>query len=164
MKKTLLILLLMLPVLPSAFAEGGCARVVVGNDEKGSPAFSATQILDVEFSVAFVRGAVNRFSKGDHEVEIRISTPGGHHYQSFVIPFTSDEKLEGRMRRVARYPDPIAIQQLKEKGNLLEVRGKLPVAGTLIVTNSLYGTWTIEAFVDGEPVRCAPAVQFTINQ
>jgi hypothetical protein len=40
----------------------------------------------------------------------------------------------------------------------------LPVAGTTIVTNSLYGDWKVEAFLDGErDTPCSKPLSFTIE-
>jgi hypothetical protein len=43
------------------------------------------------------------------------------------------------------------------------VTARLPVAGTTIVNNSLYGTWKAEAYLVGEQTACARARSFVIN-
>jgi hypothetical protein len=40
----------------------------------------------------------------------------------------------------------------------------LPVAGTSIVSNSLYGEWTAEAVVEDEGAACAQPMTFTITE
>jgi hypothetical protein len=40
---------------------------------------------------------------------------------------------------------------------------RLPVAGTTIVNNSLYGTWKAEAYFEGERTACAKARSFVIK-
>ena len=39
----------------------------------------------------------------------------------------------------------------------------LPVAGTSITLSSLYGRWTVQAYLDGQPEPCGPATRFTIR-
>ena len=43
------------------------------------------------------------------------------------------------------------------------VTTRLPVAGTTIVNNSLYGTWKAEAFFEGERTACAKPRSFVIK-
>jgi hypothetical protein len=43
------------------------------------------------------------------------------------------------------------------------VTALLPVAGTSITLSSLYGRWTVQAYLDGQPDPCGPAARFTIR-
>jgi hypothetical protein len=45
-----------------------------------------------------------------------------------------------------------------------EVSAKLPVAGTMIMTNSLYGRWTVEPYLDGGVRPCGQAQSFLLTQ
>jgi hypothetical protein len=142
-----------------------CASIQAGSPELNGGAsatsFSATQIIDLDVSVLFPRQLAKDF-RGDHLLEIQFITPKGHLYQSSTIPFTADQG--NRKKKVAGYPDPIAVQVLRPEGAHLVAGVRLPVAGTLIMTNSLYGEWAAKAFVDGAQVSCAAPSVFTITQ
>lgn len=150
---------------------GGCVALAVGSQEKGKGAldteFSATQILDVDFSILFTPGSTKRFG-GTHVAEVRVFSPSGNLYQSIAIPFSSDSALIGSKAPLQGYPDPVVIRQVSQRevkgAKHPEVQARMPVAGTLIVTNSLYGTWTAEAFVDGDPLPCSKKASFRITE
>ncbi len=131
------------------------------NDGKFDTTFSATQIIDVDLSVMFPPGIAAKFA-GDHKVEVRIYTPRGHLYQSMTIPFTSDESRKGRHVTIEGYPQPLETQLLDEKQ--LRVFVRLPVAGTPIISNSIYGKWSAQAYVDDDPVACSKPSTFQITQ
>lgn len=155
---------------PLAAQQGGCIGVAVGSEQKNAgkfdTVFSATEIIDVDFSVLLTPGAARRFA-GSHVVEFRIHTPRGHLYQSIAIPFSSDANAKGKKVIVPGYPQPIETQLLTEvstdNGKNLRATVRLPVAGTAIVANSLYGMWTAQAYVDGETLACSKPVTFTLT-
>lgn len=156
-----------------AFAQrsGGCAQVSVGSDQKNNgqydTTFSATSVLDIDLSVVFAPGTVNRLGE-DHVVELRVFTPSGALYQSIAVPFTSDASKNGKPTKVEGYPHPVKLQTLKSttlRGQPhYKVAARLPVAGTPIINNSLYGVWNAQAFVDGDTLPCASAATFRIDQ
>jgi hypothetical protein len=149
---------------------GGCTGLVFGSEQKArgkfDTTFSATQIIDLDLSVTFPPGVANKFT-GDHVAEVRIMTPRGHLYQSMSVPFTSDASRKGAAVSVNGYPDKLPLRVLDEvtagNGKQLRVFVTLPVAGTPIMTNSMYGTWTAQAFIDGEPLACSKPAPFTIT-
>ena len=81
---------------------------------------------------------------------------------------TNDSRLAGQSRPVPGYPDPMPVRVLRSilrgngQGMFAEVT--LPVAGTSIVGNSLYGTWKAEAFVEDEIAPCGQPASFGITQ
>ena len=86
---------------------------------------------------------------GHHSLEFKIYTPKGNLYQSMTLQFDADAPIpEGARRRSRRFQDVNAV---------------LPVAGTSIVTSSMYGTWTVEAFLDGDERRCSRPRRFLIQ-
>ena len=169
------LLLLLLFLVPAAFAQsngnGGCVAVATGLLQGDAAdfrdTFSATKVVDVDFAILFTPGSVNRFAD-THTVEFRIFTPRGHLYQSITIPFTSDPAAKGKRVKIEGYPDPQPVSLLTDvtylKNKHLLVKVALPVAGTPIISNSLYGQWRAEAYVDDEPVGCAKPALFTITQ
>ena len=67
------------------------------------------------------------------------------------------------------FPRPLEVQLLAparrasaSRGDY-ELQARLPVAGTSITLSSLYGTWSVEPYLDGEPEPCGPATKFTIR-
>lgn len=126
------------------------------------PAFSATRILDLEFR-AFLR----RRLQGQHTLQLKVFTPRGHLYQVLTVPFTAPGHHPGK-RQVDGYPQPVDEQEARlvrlEGAHRHQVSATLPVAGTSIMTNSLYGQWRVEPYLDGEPEACGPPQSFAITQ
>ena len=104
--------------------------------------FSATEVLDLEFQVL-----VRPDLLAGRGLELKILTPKGHLYPTLALPAPSDPADAAPQRR-SRYRT---------------VTARLPVAGTTIVNNSLYGAWKAEAFVAGERTACARPRSFVIN-
>ena len=153
----------------SALAD--CAGIAFASAQKGQgkfeTTFSATEIMDIDFYVLFTVGAAQRL-KGDHQAEVRINTPSGALYQSISIPFSSETRKAGTSRSLPGYPRPIKVEILSSVGvgnsGNMAIPVHLPVAGTPIVTNSLYGTWSATVFIDNETLPCAKSAQFSISQ
>jgi hypothetical protein len=130
--------------------------------------FSATEILDLELHVLFPRSLV-----GEHDVTLKVFTPNGHLYQTLAVPIVGqdphgkDVQAE-HLRRVDGFPHPMKVKKLKHVRWL----GKhyshasvlFPVAGTSIVTSSLYGRWSVEAYLDGDPEPSGRARHFRIRE
>jgi hypothetical protein len=169
--KKLVLTLLFAAALPLAAQSSshGCVAVTIGSPQKNGgrfdTSFSATDVVDIDFAIVFTPGVAQRYS-GDHLVEFRILGPRGHLYQSMTIPFTADSG-NGRKVAVAGYPAPLqtkALAPVQYSGaQHMYVAATLPVAGTSIVSNGLYGTWTAQAYVDGDPLACSQAARFQIT-
>jgi hypothetical protein len=111
---------------------------------KKTPAFSASSILDLELEAALAAK-----SKGQHQLEFKVYTPKGHLYQSLKAAMSVPEAKGERRRRERQKRTASAT---------------LPVAGTTIVTSSLYGEWKVEAFLDGDrDVACGKPLSFVIE-
>ena len=166
----------------AAKPDKSCLAVAVGskqalsnkgnnNDERefeGDVAtFSATKVLDVQFAIIFSNQVAKQFSNA-HDVEFRVYTPQGNLYQSITVPITNDPKRTGERHRVPGYPDLVPVQVLQPikhgNGNGLFATVTLPVAGTPIISNSLYGQWRAEALVEDEIAPCAQPAYFVITQ
>lgn len=171
MKKLALALVAFAITAPLFAQQGGCVGMAFSSDQKNKgkfdASFSATQVIDVDLSVLFHPGIAAKFA-GDHKVEVRIYTPRGHLYQSMTIPFTSDPSRKGNHVTIDGYPQQLETQLLEEvstsNGKQLRTFVRLPVAGTPILTNSIYGTWSAQAYVDDEPVACSKPAKFQITQ
>jgi len=123
------------------------------------PRFSATRILDLEFRVRFTQQL-----QGEHLLRLDLITPKGHRYESLTAAISTDPGLRGASRKVADYPRPLAVQFVGRHGQSRARRAtlRLPVAGTPIVSNSLYGAWKVEAYLDEGDVACAKS-PFTLK-
>jgi hypothetical protein len=135
--------------------------------------FSATRVLDLDFEAVTPR----RLAAGPHVLELRVYTPQGHLYQVLPAAFLAEERVKAKKAKlkareayltVAGYPRPLLNSKLKAA--VLEgverelVALRLPVAGTPILSHSLYGRWSVEPHVDGSPKACGPALKFWIAQ
>lgn len=149
----------------------GCVGLMVSSPQlpaATTQSFSATRAIDLELYVLFTQGDASRFSRNDHVVELHVFTPRGSLYQSFTIPFSNDKRFKGQKVRIPGYPEPVAVQVLEKKawgkGAYQATKFTLPVAGTPIINNSLYGQWRAEAFVEGDRLACSKPATFMITQ
>ena len=118
---------------------GPCQAVQVTSPQQASvrAVFSASEVLDLKLSTR-----VRRTLEGSHVLQIKVFTPRGYPYQTLSVPFTA--------------PRP------GTPGPPQELSATLPVAGTAITANSLYGRWTAEPFLDG--ASCGSPKAFTLRQ
>jgi hypothetical protein len=172
---SLLLLALLVPLVHAgcsraragAGAPAICQGITVSSTEEtgGAPAdtFSATRSIDLTFTAAF-RGDF----AGDHLLELLVLTPRGHLYRSLVTPITSDTSRKTMMRPVVGYPHPMPEQVLHPRRNAptgtIGVDLPFPVAGTDIVSAGLYGTWRVEARLDGGRTLCKVGTSFTLTE
>lgn len=106
--------------------------------------FSAAEVLDLEFQIVVPADA----SLAGRRLELKLFTPKGHLYQTLAVPTEVSAPKAGTPKRRSRYQT---------------VTARLPVAGTTIVNNSLYGTWKAEAYFEGERTACVKARTFVIK-
>jgi hypothetical protein len=105
--------------------------------------FSATDVLDLEFQVVVPAAALSQ-----RRLDLKLFTPKGHLYQTLSIAAPAPSTSTGTPERRGRYQTLTA---------------RLPVAGTTIVNNSLYGTWKAEAYFEGDATTCARPRAFVIK-
>jgi len=172
MKRSLLVLSILALLVPSAFGakELRCGAILADTGAavpKGTlPTFLATKILDVTILLQFKHDDSKQLADGDHVAEVRFFGPQGFLYESRIVPLTSDSLKAQSLKALAGYRRPVkrVLTSTSKSGNELEAHIPLPVAGTSIVANSMYGTWRAEAYLDGSPKPCADAAQFVIKQ
>jgi hypothetical protein len=114
---------------------GDCRRVVVWapqTERRPRATFSATKTLDLTFKMQ-----LGDVEPGAHVVIFSVFTPRGHLYQ--------EVHAVGRVQT-----------------ERLTFSASLPVTGTAIATNSLYGRWSVAPYLDGGTHPCAAATVFTI--
>jgi hypothetical protein len=131
--------------------------------------FVASRILDLEFETQLEQPVY-----GDHVMRFKVFTPSGFLYQDLTVPFTWPKPGRGPkkgqdepVRTVSNAPG-IPVQQLGvplgRSGRRRDtVVARLPVAGTSITMSTLYGRWTIQAYLDDRTRPCSPLRRFTIR-
>jgi hypothetical protein len=102
------------------------------------PKFPAAVVEDLRLELKLSSSTYDGLAAGEHVAELRVFTPRGRLYQSLEVRFT----------KVGAQPTLAAV---------------LPVAGTSIVQNSVYGDWRVEARLDGAAAVCGSAAAFTIQ-
>lgn len=124
---------------------------VAGDDErngsKSQVGFSATKVSDVTLRLVADSGLT-----GDHLLEWRLFTPSNGVYQSITVPLGD----QSGSRTVPGYPKPVEIVvpvsgpgRARQSSKTVERR--FPIGGTMIVSGGIYGTWRLEANLDGAP-------------
>ena len=109
-------------------------------------------------------------------LHFKVFTPSGFLYQELNVPFTWPRPRRGRKgdRDDARpqavpasYSGGVPVQVLGDAtrwGRRRDtLRARLPVAGTSITMSTLYGRWTVQAFLDDKTRPCSPLRRFTIH-
>ena len=144
--------------------------------------YSSRQILDLQF-----QARLRQDLQGDHLMQFKVLTPGGFLYQVITVPFVGsapdDREPAARSRQgaaaraaappppryVPGYPRPLDVQRLvpvvgdTAARTQYAVKANLPVAGTSITLSSLYGRWSVQSYLDGQPAPCGPISRFTIR-
>jgi hypothetical protein len=110
--------------------------------------FSASNLLDLEFWVVLPSAS----AASANGIELKLFTPRGHLYQKLSAPFVAPV-----------HPHAVGAAGPGRRPRFLTVTLRLPVAGTTIVNNSLYGTWTAEAYLAGGTSPCTRARGFQIR-
>ena len=146
----------------------------------GVPRFPATKVVDLDIEVS----VAGKIAPGEL-LHVRVLTPRGHHYQTLDLPIAPPvdpvhnelaavperQALQGtegkRLLGVASYPRPLEVQEGRRgraRGQPVHVfTVRLPVAGTLIVQNGLYGRWRAEAALgSARGASCGPPAGFEI--
>jgi hypothetical protein len=161
---------------PKASPLGNRRRQCVAVEISAPPArkprdavFSATRILDLQLDTVFRRAPAE-----PHTLYLKLFTPRGHLYQVLTVPFSTAAQPAGagapapvQKRWVEGHPQPLEERTAKavshQGARAYQVSATLPVAGTSIMTNSLYGEWKAEPYLDQQTTPCGDARSFVIN-
>jgi hypothetical protein len=125
---------------------GACIAVRVASPKAPAArqAVSASKVVDLRIETHFARSL-----RGARRLELRVFTPQGYLYQTLAVPFDAS---------------PPAADRQSPRPPLRSVGVRLPVAGTAITTNSLYGRWRVVPFLDDEAEPCGGERAFVIDQ
>lgn len=162
------------PAAPSGPLLPQCLGVRVTAPDRAVPpkgmTFSSRTTPDLLLRPRFPRNV-----PGDHVMQLKVLTPGGFLYQVITVPFAgaaagtrAQASPAPRTRVVPGYPRPLEVQPLVPARSSTmraeyELHARLPVAGTSITLSSLYGTWSVQPFLDGRAEPCGPATRFEIR-
>ena len=108
-----------------------------------APRYSAAKVDDLEITATIAPQV-----RGGHRLALKVFTPRGHLYQTLRVPFTASSLP-------ARGPRPPSRTQ--------EVSARLPVSGTLIVTSSLYGRWSVVPYLGADGDACGRPLAFWVD-
>jgi hypothetical protein len=138
---------------------GGCSAIEVTAPGLRRPPrnlrFATSQLLDLEFSTE-----LQQATYGSHVLHFKVTTPGGFLYQDLAMPFSWRRPGKGPRERQS---DGVMRAAARARGaGTREVRARLPVAGTSITLNTLYGRWSVQAFLDDQSRPCSPSAGFTL--
>jgi hypothetical protein len=100
--------------------------------------FSATRIIDLEFDTV-----LSRKTEGTGGVTLKVFTPNGHPYETLVPETTTDSRSRGSRRE--------------------HLKARMPVAGTVIITSSLYGRWSVVPYSESDGAACGRPLGFWIG-
>jgi hypothetical protein len=154
----------------------GCSDVVVTapglRRQPRDLVFSTRQILDLAFQTR-----LDRPYYGEHVLHLDVLTPSGFLYQKLSIVFNWPKPKPRRwgwhdrddaetVPASTHFAPGRPVVQLGEydRGRLRDtLETRLPVAGTSITMSTLYGRWTVQAFMDDVTRPCSSKRSFTIR-
>lgn len=122
----------------------------------GQKSFSAANLIALSLEAQFSP----RVKEG-HLLELKVYTPHGKLYQVLSVPFSPPGPRQ-TVQTVDGYPRPLEVVRITPRRGY-RVGSSLPVAGTWIVKNSLFGEWRADAHIDGG-IRPCRSLRFTINR
>jgi hypothetical protein len=129
--------------------------------------FSTREILDLDFETRLER----KVQDGEHVLHFKVLTPSGFLYQDLAMPFTWGRpglRYRDRVAPAAAVSYGVPSQTLGHspdgRGHARQsLHARLPVAGTSITMSTLYGRWTVQAFLDDHARPCSPPRVFAIH-
>jgi hypothetical protein len=153
--------------VPVKRSESLCPRLSFSAVEKPqgmARSFSAARSADLIFHLLF-----DRSLEEEHLVTLEVFTPNGHLYRRYDVPVApGDDKRSGGARRLPGYPYPVPVLTTStidaDKRKYESVDVSFPVAGSAIVTSSLYGRWRVEVFLDGAAEPCGKSTFFHLRE
>ena len=141
-------------------APSGCSAIAVTapglRKQPRELRFSTREILDLDFETRLER----KVQDGEHVLHFKVLTPSGFLYQDLAMPFTWSRP--GRRDRdpvapAAAVSNGVPSQTPDSRGPARQsLRARLQVAGTSITMSTLYGRWTVQAFLDDHARPCSP--------
>jgi hypothetical protein len=162
-------LVMMTSSASTAAAQTPCARVTVTADqpttiiftddfETGTtvswkeppPTFRSTEILDLIFQVE-IEGELQELQV----LTLKINGPNGYLFRELTVPVTTAPSRHSKKVLLDGFPHPVRLAVVEKVGSKGMIELRFPVAGTSIVSSSVYGSWHVVPLIDGTPSSCA---------
>lgn len=127
-------------------------------DRPGLPTVvSAKAVEDLVFEVRLPKKLPDK-----PVLTLTVSLPDGFTYQVLDVPIAEEGKAPAS-RALRGYPHALQERAVIVRGSDRVVEVSLPVGGTAISTNSLYGQWRVVATLD-DGTACREASPFVITE
>jgi len=133
---------------------------VAGTGREHLPAFSATAIVSLNLETLIRR------SDGRGTLYLKIYNPRGNLYQTLTLPYVARASAPHSTEPAAPVPtgrEQSALPVVSGRLVRYRVDARLPVAGTTIMTDALYGQWRVEPWLAGGTAACGPGTAFIIR-
>lgn len=148
--------------LPSLAAPpADCATLLVAPGDRptsGAGSFSASDVADLELAVVFPWKLARDWRKVEHQLEVEVLNPRGNTYQRLDARFLIEGNGKSGALFLPGQTEPAEAEViLSGKAKSFAVKVRLPIAGSSIVQNSMYGEWKVRARVDEQLVSCEGA-------
>jgi hypothetical protein len=136
------------PRVPAPLPRAECLAVQLTSPQGPAVrgAFSAQRHYDVDFAVKLAP----RAATPGRVVQLKLYTPRGFLYQTLETAVPQAQPRP-RQRRPATPKDTT-------------LAARLPVAGTWITQNTLYGSWKVVPYFEGQTAACGRAATFQITR
>lgn len=147
------------------WAQTPCASITVSPYEAPPRQTFELPISILDFENIYVHIVFEEEVTSEHVVNLRLFTPNGHLYQQIDFPVSFSQSRQVASRRVPGYPRPVALAYANSDRSVQgQVISKaIPLAGTSIVQNSIYGMWTVTVDLDFGDKNCADPVVFQVT-
>ena len=146
---------------------GPCAEIMLSAQPEPPIRISQKPISATSDENFYVHVIFSNTMTGDHVVNVKLTTPGGFLYQQVDVPITLNTVREPATRSVPGYPRPLTVVQVDQnrspRPNTGVISIAIPLAGTTITQNALFGKWSVDVDLDFEPKTCTGAVVFEIE-
>lgn len=159
-------------VAPAAAGGGECPLLMVRSTTARADADRAGAKISVRTTEdVTIEVLLAGLGQTEHLLELRFLLPTGELFEKIQLPIarpgaSARELAAGRVLPGHPHPVPQRVAEpLEVEGKpYARVRVPFPIAGTAIVHNSLYGRWTVEAYLDGAERPCGPELPLQIGR
>ena len=121
------------------------------------PAFSATGIVGLSLETLIRR------TEGRGTLYLKLYNPRGNLYQTLTLPYVARPASAGPPPAPVPGQEQAAVPVVSGRLVRYRVEARLPVAGTTIMTDALYGQWRVEPWLGGGNAACGPGTAFVIH-
>jgi hypothetical protein len=132
------------------------APQAASNEREHLSTFSATAIVSLNLETLIRR------VEGPGTLFLKIFNPRGNLYQTLTLPYVAQAATSGTALAPGAGNEQVAGPVVSRRLVDYRVEARLPVAGTTIMTDALYGRWRAEPWLAGSTAPCGPGTAFVI--